>query len=178
MEATTPSQRYAAGVARGDWRDDPAQHPALAELDRIHEAIVDSAQDGWLDRLSAFWKKPEPVKGLYFWGGVGRGKTFLVDLFYEGLPLEQKRRTHFHRFMREVHERLRTIMVREGRAIWELAQERRVSWRTAAYIHALARLAAEEGLLYTFEHRDDGHTLVLTDRVGGHTEYFGSVTLR
>ena len=102
----TPSQRYAAGVARGDWRDDVAQHAALAELDRIHLAIVDSAQDGWLDRLSAFWKKPEPVKGLYFWGGVGRGKTFLVDLFYDGLPIEQKYRTHFHRFMRGIHEQL------------------------------------------------------------------------
>ncbi|WP_369934991.1 cell division protein ZapE [Xanthomonas tesorieronis] len=105
--AATPSQRYADGVARGDWRDDPAQHAALAELDRIHAEIVDSDQDGWLDRLAAFWKKPEPVRGLYFWGGVGRGKTFLVDLFYDGLPIEQKYRTHFHRFMRGVHERLR-----------------------------------------------------------------------
>ncbi|MBZ3928291.1 cell division protein ZapE [Xanthomonas citri] len=107
MSEMTPSQRYAAGVQRGDWRADPAQQAALAELDRIHEALVDSAQDGWLDRLSAFWKKPEPVRGLYFWGGVGRGKTFLVDLFYDGLPIEQKYRTHFHRFMRGVHEQLR-----------------------------------------------------------------------
>ena len=103
----TPTQRYAAGVERGDWQNDPAQHAALAELDRIHLALVDSAEDGWLDRLSSFWKKPEPVKGLYFWGGVGRGKTFLVDLFYDGLPIEQKYRTHFHRFMRGIHERLR-----------------------------------------------------------------------
>lgn len=149
MQDLTPSQRYVAGVARGDWRDDPAQHAGLAELDRIHLAIVDSAQDGWLDRLAAFWKKPEPVRGLYFWGGVGRGKTFLVDLFYDGLPLRKfapegrtdaflppggregdrspgerwsegkphsptrilrgggKYRTHFHRFMRGIHERLR-----------------------------------------------------------------------
>ena len=109
MSATelTPSQRYAEGVARGDWQNDPAQHAALAELDRIHLGLVDSAEDGWLDRLSSFWKKPEPVKGLYFWGGVGRGKTFLVDLFYDGLPIKQKYRTHFHRFMRSVHERLR-----------------------------------------------------------------------
>ncbi|AWH16044.1 cell division protein ZapE [Stenotrophomonas sp. ZAC14D2_NAIMI4_7] len=106
-QALTPSQRYAAGVASGDWQDDPAQHAALAELDRIHLGLVDSAEDGWLDRLSSFWKKPEPVKGLYFWGGVGRGKTFLVDLFYDGLPIKQKYRTHFHRFMRSVHERLR-----------------------------------------------------------------------
>ncbi|WP_420008246.1 cell division protein ZapE [Xanthomonas sacchari] len=105
--AALPSQRYAEGVERGDWRDDPAQHAALAELDRIHVAIVDGDQEGWLDRLSAFWKKPEPVRGLYFWGGVGRGKTFLVDLFYDGLPIARKYRTHFHRFMRGVHERLR-----------------------------------------------------------------------
>ena len=109
MSATelTPSQRYAEGVARGDWQNDPAQHAALAELDRIHLGLLDSAEDGWLDRLSSFWRKPEPVKGLYFWGGVGRGKTFLVDLFYDGLPIKQKYRTHFHRFMRSVHERLR-----------------------------------------------------------------------
>ncbi|AAW77648.1 ATPase [Xanthomonas oryzae pv. oryzae KACC 10331] len=107
MSEMTPSQRYAAGVQRGDWRADPAQRAALAELDRIHEALVDGEQDGWLDRLSAFWKKPEPVRGLYVWGGVGRGKTFLVDLFYDGLPIKQKYRTHFHRFMRGVHEQLR-----------------------------------------------------------------------
>lgn len=107
MSELLPSQRYAAGVQRGDWQNDPAQHAALAELDRIHEALVDSQQEGWLDRLSAFWKKPDPVRGLYFWGGVGRGKTFLVDLFFDGLPIEQKYRTHFHRFMRGIHERLR-----------------------------------------------------------------------
>ncbi|MBB4128657.1 cell division protein ZapE [Xanthomonas translucens] len=123
--AATPSQRYAAGVARGDWRDDPAQHAALAELDRIHAAIVDSDQDGWLDRLAAFWKKPEPVRGLYFWGGVGRGKTFLVDLFYDGLPIEQKYRTHFHRFMRGVHERLREH-AGQSDPLAKIAQE----WRT------------------------------------------------
>lgn len=117
----TPSQAYARGVAEGRWRDDPAQHEALGELDRIHLALLEDPQDGWLDRLSAFWKKPEPVRGLYLWGGVGRGKTFLIDLFYDGLPLEPfhpdsprtrgdgggKYRTHFHRFMRGVHERLR-----------------------------------------------------------------------
>ncbi|MGV8959863.1 MAG: cell division protein ZapE [Stenotrophomonas sp.] len=132
MAEMTPTQRYAAGVARGDWRDDPDQHAALAELDRIHEAIVDSAQDGWLDRLSAFWKKPEPVKGLYFWGGVGRGKTFLVDLFYDGLPIEQKYRTHFHRFMRGINERLRE---HQGQSdpLAKIAQE----WRTSLRVLVL-----------------------------------------
>lgn len=104
--ARPPSQAYAAGAARGDWQDDPAQHPALAELDRIHSQLLATAQGGGLfGRL--FKPKPEPVKGLYYWGEVGRGKTFLVDLFYDGLPIREKYRTHFHRFMRNVHERLR-----------------------------------------------------------------------
>ena len=102
----TPSQAYADGAARGEWRDDPAQHAALRELDRIHQQLLDATDLGWRGKLS-FWKKPEPVQGLYFWGGVGRGKTFLVDLFYDVLPIQQKYRTHFHRFMRGVHERLR-----------------------------------------------------------------------
>lgn len=101
----TPSQRYDAGVARGEITDDPAQRPALGELDRIHAALLAPAGGGLLGRLLK--KTPEPVRGLYYWGEVGRGKTFLVDLFFDGLPIEGKYRTHFHRFMRGVHERLR-----------------------------------------------------------------------
>lgn len=126
-----PSQRYAAGVTRGDWLQDPAQLPALAELDRIHAAVTEpEPARGLFSRM--FGKEPAvPVAGLYLWGGVGRGKTFLIDLFHEGLPLPNiaatgradvprplsvserwgegggKRRTHFHRFMREVHAGLR-----------------------------------------------------------------------
>ena len=104
-KATTPSQDYAAGVARGDWLSDPAQAAALAELDRIHAALLQPVQDGWLGRL--FGAAAPAPRGLYLWGGVGRGKTFLVDLFYDTLPLAAKRRTHFHRFMREIHAALR-----------------------------------------------------------------------
>lgn len=112
--AVTPSAVYAAGVARGDWSDDHAQHPALRELDRIHAALLDPPKRGLLDGLLG--KKPQAPAGLYLWGGVGRGKTFLIDLFYDALPFEdvasgrngpRKRRTHFHRFMREVHAQLR-----------------------------------------------------------------------
>ena len=103
--AALPGARYAAGAARGEWNDDPAQHPALAELDRLHAALVDPPRQGLLDRLRGI---PAPApQGLYLWGGVGRGTTFLIDLFFDGLPIEQKRRTHFHRFMREVHAQLR-----------------------------------------------------------------------
>ena len=102
-----PSRRYAEGVARGDWQHDPAQQPALLALDRVHAALQAPVPTrGVFQRL--FGNAPEPApKGLYLWGGVGRGKTFLIDLFFAGLPFPEKRRTHFHRFMRDVHQRLR-----------------------------------------------------------------------
>ncbi|MDB6163110.1 MAG: AFG1-like ATPase family protein [Xanthomonadaceae bacterium] len=118
-----PTAVYAAGVANGDWLDDRAQHAALRELDRIHAALVQAPVRGWL----ASWtqRRDEAPRGLYLWGGVGRGKTFLIDLFYASLPLQEKRRTHFHRFMRTVHARLRehagerdplAVIAREWRA--------------------------------------------------------------
>lgn len=108
-----PSARYAKGVARGDWQDDPAQHPALAELDRLHDALVTREQASVFARLRARFMGETTVSGLYLWGGVGRGKTFLIDLFFDGLPLPHCRRVHFHRFMREIQAQLAAL---EGRA--------------------------------------------------------------
>lgn len=106
-DAAAPSARYAEGVARGDWNDDPAQHDALRELDRLHAILsAPPPRKGLLDTLFGKAATTSP-NGLYLWGGVGRGKTFLIDLLHSGLPIREKRRTHFHRFMREVHERLR-----------------------------------------------------------------------
>ena len=106
--APTPSQVYARGASEGQWQNDPAQHPALAELDRIHAALLaEPPSPGLFGRL--FGKPPETVKGLYYWGEVGRGKTFLVDLFFSHLELTAKRRIHYHRFMGEVHARIRAL---------------------------------------------------------------------
>ncbi len=69
---------------------------------------LDHAKPGLFGKLLGR-KSGGPVKGLYFWGGVGRGKTYLVDTFFESLPFEQKVRTHFHRFMKRVHEELKTL---------------------------------------------------------------------
>jgi cell division protein ZapE len=108
-EASSPGAAYADGVARGVWQDDPAQRAALAEIDRIHHALSHAVPSrAWWTRL--FRTAPPSVpQGLYLWGGVGRGKTFLLDLFFEQLPLAAKRRVHFHRFMGEVHARLAAL---------------------------------------------------------------------
>lgn len=104
-----PGRAYAEGVASGRWSDDPAQRAVLREFDRIFHALHPRLGSGLLDRLRARFSPPPVPRGLYLWGGVGRGKTFLVDLFYEHLPGSAKRRVHFHRFMGEVHARLKAL---------------------------------------------------------------------
>lgn len=103
-----PLDQYRDGINRGDYQRDDAQEAALVLLQELFERLTDeSAQPkGIFARLFSQPVKPAAVKGIYFWGGVGRGKTFLMDLFYESLPFEKKKRLHFHRFMREVHQQL------------------------------------------------------------------------
>lgn len=106
---TRPSALYARGVANGHWQADAAQQGALAELDRIHDGLLAPAAAGTLGRWLARLHRPAPVRGLYLWGSVGRGKTFLTELLFEHIPLPQRRRLHFHRFMAEVNARLRAL---------------------------------------------------------------------
>ena len=128
-DATLPSQRYADGVARGDWLHDPAQQDALAALDRVHTTLLAAPPArSLMQRLFARDEPTQATRGLYLWGGVGRGKTFLIDLFFAGLPIAEKRRTHFHRFMREVHERLR-VHAGERDPLAAIAREWRRSLR-------------------------------------------------
>lgn len=108
MSSATPSQLYDAGIARGEWQDDPAQRVVLVELDRLQVTLSAPVESGgFFARLFGGKEATSITQGLYLWGGVGRGKTFLVDLFYDSLDFPQKRRTHFHRFMREIHARLK-----------------------------------------------------------------------
>jgi cell division protein ZapE len=101
--------QYRERIARGEITEDPAQARAMAALDRLHRDLLKAARSRGLKHTLALLtgKKPKPIRGLYLWGGVGRGKTFMMDLFYNALPFTEKRRQHFHRFMADVHERLK-----------------------------------------------------------------------
>jgi len=108
--ADAPSALYAQGVVARRWQDDPAQRAALQALDRIRAELVAATRSNLWKRILG---RPAAVRGLYLWGEVGRGKTFLVDLFFAALPFEQKLRLHFHRFMGRVHAELAKL---EGRS--------------------------------------------------------------
>ncbi|QKE64420.1 cell division protein ZapE [Aquipseudomonas campi] len=106
----TPLARYQADLQRPDFFHDAAQETAVRHLQRLYDDLVadSKSKPGLFGGLFAK-KRQEPIKGLYFWGGVGRGKTYLVDTFFEALPFPQKMRTHFHRFMKRVHEEMKTL---------------------------------------------------------------------
>ncbi len=114
----TPLQRYQRDVSEGRIFPDPAQASAIQHVQRLYEELLEahtSAPASGLQRLKSllgpFSRKggrsdAEPVRGIYFYGGVGRGKTYIMDVLYESLPFENKLRTHFHRFMQQVHQEL------------------------------------------------------------------------
>lgn len=103
----TPLARYQHDLLNPDFVADPAQKIAVGHLQRLFDELVSANKPrNWLSKQ---FKTPKAVKGLYFWGGVGRGKTYLMDTFFESLPFEQKMRLHFHRFMRRVHQELRLL---------------------------------------------------------------------
>lgn len=113
----TPSELYRADIARGKISEDPVQLAALARLDDLHRRLLARSQrppEGMLQRLFKRRTTAAPERGLYMWGGVGRGKTYLMDLFFEALPAERKLRMHFHRCMQRVHRELRTLAGRES----------------------------------------------------------------
>jgi cell division protein ZapE len=89
---------YAAHIAAGTLTFDPAQEAVMGEFDRLRDGLMAApVKTSWFRKAT-----PQPVKGLYLWGGVGRGKSMLMDMFVEAVPVPA-RRVHFHAFMQEIH---------------------------------------------------------------------------
>jgi cell division protein ZapE len=105
------SAQYAARVAAGKIERDAAQQAIVDRLAQLEKELAErrlarkSSALGWLFGS----REPEPIKGLYIFGDVGRGKTMLMDLFFAASPVVRKRRVHFHEFMAEVHERVHVL---------------------------------------------------------------------
>ncbi|MBI2584645.1 MAG: cell division protein ZapE [Rhodospirillales bacterium] len=108
-----PKQAYQALVDGGDIKPDATQASAIDELQALHDALgAYAAQMGkknWMTRLRLGRNRMPPPRGMYVWGGVGRGKSMLMDLFYDCVPIGTRKRVHFHSFMQEVHKRVHSF---------------------------------------------------------------------
>jgi cell division protein ZapE len=109
---STVTERYNALVSAGEIERDPAQQSVAAKLTQLearlarHRLARKSSQLGWLFGGN---ERKDPIKGLYIYGEVGRGKTMLMDLFFDMSAVKRKRRAHFHEFMADIHERLNDV---------------------------------------------------------------------
>lgn len=123
MEIQGPAQRYRQSLDRGEIQHDGAQVEAVRLLQRLFVELGEATPPGRL--ISRLLGKKSghsrSIRGIYFWGGVGRGKTWLMDLFYDTLPFPEKRRMHFHRFMRHIHREL-TRLQGEADPLREIAR--------------------------------------------------------
>ncbi|MDE1477153.1 cell division protein ZapE [Xenorhabdus bovienii] len=125
MSPITPSSLYQSALSEGQYQPDEVQCNTVARLDIIYHdlgnrspehVLPSSGLKSILGRLfgGLSTEQPRPVQGLYMWGGVGRGKTWLMDMFFQSLPTDRKLRLHFHRFMLRVHEELTALQGHEN----------------------------------------------------------------
>ncbi len=159
----SPRQRYEADLQRPGFAIDPAQARAVEHLQRVHTELLARRP-----RRAALGKRLvwPAVKGLYFWGGVGRGKTYLMDCFYESLPFSRKQRTHFHRFMQAVHQARRQYPDEQdpmAKVAADIAAQARVLCFDEFFVSDIADAMILARLLEVlFEH---GVTLVTTSNI-------------
>ncbi len=108
IQASSPRDWYARQLTKPGFQSDPAQQNAITRLQKLHDELLSfkTARHrpliGWLNNES-------PPRGLFLYGGVGRGKSLLMDAFFMTLPYKRKRRVHFHHFMKEIHEELKAL---------------------------------------------------------------------
>ncbi|WP_207480045.1 cell division protein ZapE [Arenibaculum pallidiluteum] len=155
-----PLSLYRARRGTGTLKADACQQLAAEKLQGLYQALrnyrpqPDGGATGWLARFGLARRpeeRPEPPQGLYLYGGVGRGKSMLMDLFFETAPVERKRRVHFHAFMLEVHRRLHEMRTtRNGRADRSVDES----------LPDLAREMADEAWLLCF---DEFHVTDIAD---------------
>ena len=152
--------RYRALVTAGELRPDPEQAAAAEALDKLQREL--EREPGLLARFL----KPERPRGVYLWGGVGRGKSMLMDLFHGTLAIDEKRRVHFHAFMLEVHQRLREARKsEEGDPIPPVATGIAEGVRCLAFDEMVVNNSADAMImsrLFRALIRDEGVTVVTT----------------
>ena len=156
--------RYHQLVENGELRPDPGQLAAAQRLGSLQQQLERYEAPGLLGRLLG--RKAARPRGLYLWGGVGRGKSMLMDLFHQCLAIPEKRRTHFHAFMIEVHALLREARQSEtGDPIPPVAAKIATNLRVLAFDEMVVNNSADAMImsrLFTALIRDHGLVVVTT----------------
>ncbi len=169
---SSPLERYQKDLQREEFLEDFAQRLAVEKLDVLYRALLladaAAANSNFWQRRRRRWQgqRAEPIRGLYLWGGVGRGKTYLVDTFFDCLPFERKMRVHFHRFMQRVHAELRSLEGAKnplGQIADKLADEARVLCFDEFFVSDIADAMILGGLMERLFER--GITLVATSNI-------------
>lgn len=156
--------RYHQLIQREELRPDREQAAAAARLARLQQELEAAPKGGFFGRLLGR-KAPNP-RGVYMWGGVGRGKSMLMDLFHDTLGIPEKRRIHFHAFMLEVHEIMREVRQKElGDPIPQVAERIAQGLRVLAFDEMVVNNSADAMImsrLFTSLIRDHGLVIVTT----------------
>jgi cell division protein ZapE len=156
--------RYEALIAAGELRADPDQRNAAEALDLLQHQLEASEGGSLLGRL--FGRKPQAPRGIYLWGGVGRGKSMLMDLFVATLGIAEKRRVHFHAFMLEVDRMIHDARARAaGDPIAPVASRIAAGIRCLAFDEMVVTNTADAAImarLFTALIVDEGVTVVAT----------------
>jgi len=149
-----PIAQYRARLKAGDIRRDPAQELAAEKLESLHNALVGyepaTGPVGWKERFGLSRRREEPPQGLYIYGGVGRGKSMLMDIFFRSAPVERKRRVHFHAFMQEIHAALNEARRTEADKVVR-GRPRGKDRSRDDLVHGVARRIAQEASLLCFD---------------------------
>jgi cell division protein ZapE len=147
-----PLAHYRRRLAEGEIHHDPAQELAAEKLQSLHHALAGyepaAGRSGWKERFGLARRRMEPPQGLYLYGGVGRGKSMLMDMFFRSAPVQRKRRVHFHAFMQEVHGALNKQRQRAG---GETSKGRAKPRATDDVVQDVARNLAAEAWLLCFD---------------------------
>ena len=151
----SPKETYRKLIADGAINADEAQAAVVEKLDDLAREIEAYAgqmgKQGWAARLGIGAKKRPPPRGFYMWGGVGRGKSMLMDMFYKSVAVEDKQRVHFHAFMQEVHRRVHAFRAAQKAGKLDDGKDA---------IIALARVIADKAWLLCF---DEFHVTDIAD---------------
>jgi cell division protein ZapE len=160
-------QLYDRELLAHGYQSDAAQLAAIARLEHLRQRLLTSGTarpaTGALGKLLKRTPAKRDPQGIYLWGGVGRGKTWLMDLFFDSLPFKQRRRLHFHHFMRDVHGELRRLNRRRDpltALAQQLTKELRVLCLDELFVSDIADAMIVGGLLEAL--LDAGVTLVIT----------------